>query len=44
MFRKVLAVAPDADHPTRTLALTLTLIGTLWGDLGLDAVACEGST
>ena len=36
-----LAVAPDADHPTRTL--TLSLIGTLWGDLCLDAVACEGS-
>ena len=39
-----LAMAPDADHPTRTLTLTLT--GTLWGDLCLDAVgcvACEGS-
>ena len=34
-------MAADADHPTRTLALTLT--GTLWGDLCLDAVACEGS-
>ena len=32
----------DADHPTRTLALTLPLIGMLWGDLCLDAVACEG--
>ena len=30
-----------ADHPTRTL--TLTLIGTLWGDQCLDAEACEGS-
>ena len=38
MFRGVLAVAPD--HPTRTLTLTLT--GTLWGDLCLGAVACEG--
>ena len=28
-----LAVAPDADHPTRTL----------WGDMCLDAVAYEGS-
>ena len=34
-------MAPDADHPTRTL--TLTLPRTLWGDLCLDAVACEGS-
>ena len=32
-------MAPDADRPTRTLTLTLTL----WGDLCLDAVACEGS-
>ena len=32
------AVAPDADHPTRTLTRTRTL----WGDLCLDAVACEG--
>ena len=39
--RGVLAVAPDADHPTQTL--TLTLARTLWGDLCLDAVACEGS-
>ena len=30
-------MAPDADHPTRTLTRTL------WGDLCLDAVACEGS-
>ena len=28
-----MAVAPDADHPTRTL----------WGDMCLDAVAYEGS-
>ena len=32
-------MATDADHPTRTLPLTRTL----WGDLWLDAVACEGS-
>ena len=32
-------MAPDADHPTRTLARTLTR--TLWGDLRLDVVACE---
>ena len=31
----------DYDHST--LTLTLTLIGTLWGDQCLDAVACEGS-
>ena len=41
IFRGVSAVAPDADHPTRTLTPTLTR--TLWGDLSLDAVACEGS-
>ena len=35
------AVAPDADDPTQTLPLTL--IGTLCGDLCLDAVACECS-
>ena len=29
-------MAPDADHPTQTLTLTL------WGNLCLDAVACEG--
>ena len=34
-----LAVAPDADHPT--LPLTRTVTRTLWGDLCLDAVACE---
>ena len=34
----MLAVAPDADHPARTLTRTLTV----WGDLCLDAVACEG--
>ena len=34
-------MAPDADDPTRSLTLTLTR--TLWGDLCLDAVACEGS-
>ena len=34
-------MAPDADHPTRTLTRSLTR--TLWGDLCLDAVACEGS-
>ena len=39
IFKGVLAVAPDADHPTRTLTVTLTL----WGDLCLDTVACEGS-
>ena len=39
VFRGVLVVAPDADHPTRTLTLTGTR--TLWGDLCLDAVACE---
>ena len=39
--RGVLAVAPDADDPTRTRTLILTR--TLWGDLCLDAVACEGS-
>ena len=41
----VLAVAPDADHPTRTLTRTRTRTQTrtLWGDLRLDAVACEGS-
>ena len=43
----ILAVAPDADNPiltrTRTLTLTLTVTLTLWGDLCLDAVACEGS-
>ena len=43
IFGLFLAVAPDVDHPTRTLTLPLTLIGTLWGDLCLDAVACEGS-
>ena len=37
--RGVLAVALDADHPTRTPTLTRPL----WGDLCLDAVACEGS-
>ena len=37
LCRGILAVAPDADHPTRTLTRTL------WGDLCLDAVACEGS-
>ena len=37
----VLAAAFDADHPTRTL--TLTVSRTLWGGLCLDAVACEGS-
>ena len=31
----------EADRPTRTLTLSLTL--TLWGDVCLDAVACEGS-
>ena len=36
-----LAVAPDADHPTRTPTLTLTR--TLWSDQCLDAVASEGS-
>ena len=36
-----LAVAPDADHPTRTRTVTLTR--TLWGDLCLEAVACEDS-
>ena len=35
-----LTVALDADHPTRTLTRTRTL----WGDLCLDAVACEGSS
>ena len=30
-------MAPDADHPIRTLARTL------WGDLCLDAVSYEGS-
>ena len=39
--RRFLAVVPDADHPTRTITLALTL--TLWGDQCLDAVACEGS-
>ena len=34
-----LPVAPAADRPTRTLTVTQTL----WGDLCLDAVACEGS-
>ena len=34
-------MAPDADHPT--LALTRTRARRLWGDLCLDAVACEGS-
>ena len=37
---EVLSVAPDIDHPIRTLTRTLTR--TLWGDLCLDAVACEG--
>ena len=32
-------MAPDSDHPTRILIRTRTL----WGDLCLDAVACEGS-
>ena len=32
-------MAPDADHPT--LARTLTATRMLWGDLCLDAVACE---
>ena len=41
MFGVFLAVTPNADHPTRTLTLTVTR--TLWGDLCLDAVACEGS-
>ena len=36
-------MVPKADHPTLTLTRTLTLIGTLWGDQCLDAVACEGS-
>ena len=35
IFRGVLAVEPNADHPTRTR--------TLWGDLCLDAVVCEDS-
>ena len=34
-------MAPDADYPTLTLTLTVTR--TLWGDLCLDAVTCEGS-
>ena len=38
MFREIVAVAPDADHPTRTL--TLTLPRMLRGDLCLDTVAC----
>ena len=33
-------MALDADNPTRTLILTVTR--TLWGDLCLDAVVCEG--
>ena len=37
----VLAVTLEAGYPTRTLTLTVTR--TLWGDLCLDAVACEGS-
>ena len=32
-------MAIDADDPTRTLTLTRTL----WGELRLNAVACEGS-
>ena len=39
IFRGVAAVATDADRPTRTLTLTRTL----WGDLCLDAVECQGS-
>ena len=35
-------MAPDADHPTRPL--TRTPIRTPWGELCVDAVACEGST
>ena len=34
-----LALAPDADHPTRKL----TEPRTLWGYLCLEVVACEGS-
>ena len=37
--RGMLAVAPDADHPSRTLTRTRTLLG----DLCLDSVACECS-
>ena len=37
----VMAVVPDADHPTRRVPRTLTR--TLWGDQCLDAVACEAS-
>ena len=33
---EVLAMVPNADHPT------LTLTRTPWGDQLLDAVACEG--
>ena len=33
-------MVPDGDHPTRTLILTL--IGTLSGDLCVDAVGCGG--
>ena len=40
-FSFFFAPAPDADHPTRTRTRTRTR--TLWGDLCLDAVACEGS-
>ena len=39
--RGVLAVAPDADHPTRSR--TRTRNGRLWGGLCLDAVTFEGS-
>ena len=35
LSRGVFAVVPTADHPTRTLTLTLT--GTVWGEPCLDA-------
>ena len=40
-----MTVAFTAEHPNRTLTLTLTRLLTrkLWGDQFLDVVACEGS-
>ena len=40
IFRGGVGRGAQADHPT--LTLTLPPIGMLWGDLCLDAVACEG--
>lgn len=36
-------MAPKPTHPTRTLHPILTQRLRVWGDICLDAVACEGS-